>query len=107
MLGDRIKEILELKDMSQKQFALLLQIPYTTLSGYINDKREPDFKTLVDIANTLNVSIDYLLGNSLHDKPLDLNELSLLQYFRYLNTEQKDLIINQLKFMKGQNTKKN
>lgn len=104
MIGERMKEILSVNNMSQKQFALLLKIPNTTLSGYINDKREPDFATLVDIAKTLNVTTDYLLGyHSLSDKPLNVNELSLLNSFRSLNKNQRELIEIQLEVMKNQN----
>lgn len=106
-VGDKIKDILDLKGMSQKQFALLLQIPCTTLSGYLNNKHEPDFKTLVDIANTLNISVDYLLSNNKTDKPLNSEEILILQRFRVLTEEQKELIKIQLEVMKKQNAKKN
>ena len=39
-----------------------LHIASTTLSGYINNHREPDFSTLIRMAHYFDVSTDYLLG---------------------------------------------
>ena len=44
-VGDRIRKILEKKDLSQREFAESLNIAPTTLSGYITNKREPDLGT--------------------------------------------------------------
>lgn len=56
-----LKEIRSKKYPSQKIFAEVLNIPYTTYSQYENGKREPSFEKLVLIADTLDVSIDTLL----------------------------------------------
>lgn len=45
-----------------KDFADVLNIPYTTLKGYENAGREPKYNILVKIADILNVSLDDLLG---------------------------------------------
>lgn len=37
-VGDRIRKILEKKDLSQREFAESLNIAPTTLSGYITSK---------------------------------------------------------------------
>ena len=46
---------------SQKEFAELLDIPVTTLSGYENAGREPKFETLLKIAKIFDVTVDELL----------------------------------------------
>lgn len=50
--------------LSQKQIASLLNISQQSYSDYENGKTEPDFKTLLKIAEILNVSTDYLLGRT-------------------------------------------
>ena len=54
-VGDRIRKILEKKDLSQREFAESLNIAPTTLSGYITNKREPDLGTLKNISLKLEV----------------------------------------------------
>lgn len=53
--GDRLAELLEEKEISQKDFAAALNIAPTTLNGYIKNKRQPDFELVKRI------SADYLL----------------------------------------------
>lgn len=103
MFGETIQELLNLRGLSQKQFAAMLKIPYTTVNGYVNNKREPDYKTLLDIAELLNVSADYLLGNSPQEEPQTAAEIALLSSFRELSAEQRELIEVQMETMKKQN----
>ena len=60
--GQRLLQLLYHHGISQKQLALELKIAPTTLNGYVNNRREPDYKILKEIANFFNVSTDYLLG---------------------------------------------
>lgn len=48
--GDKLLELLEEKDISQKEFAQTLNIAATTLNGYIKNKRQPDFELVKSIA---------------------------------------------------------
>ena len=69
----RLKQIRICKGLMQKDVYESLGIPNNTYSNYENDKREPDFKTLVRIADFLDVSADYLLGR---EKKMNLNSCS-------------------------------
>ncbi len=51
-------------NLTQKQIAELLNISQQSYSDYENEKTQPDFETLIKIADALNVSIDYLLGRT-------------------------------------------
>lgn len=53
---------------SQKDFANMLNIPVTTLSGYELSDREPKFDMLVKMAAMLNVSVDTLLHDTTEQK---------------------------------------
>lgn len=58
----RIKEIRKSQRITAKQLADYVNVAESTMSLYENGKREPDYKTLVKIAEFLNVTTDCLLG---------------------------------------------
>ena len=58
----RIKEIRKSQRITAKQLADHVNVAESTMSLYENGKREPDYKTLVKIAEFLHVTTDYLLG---------------------------------------------
>lgn len=64
----RIKQIRNEKKITAKELAAYVNVAESTMSLYENGKREPDYKTLLKIAQYLNVTIDYLLGNDLPRK---------------------------------------
>lgn len=106
-VGDRIRRILETKDLSQKEFAEILNIAPTTLSGYITNKREPDIGTLKNIALKLGVSLDFLLEVKTEEEPMTLvnEEWELVVLYRTLTEEQQELIFEQTKLMSKHNIK--
>ena|GEM_PF-1489857 len=56
------------KGISQKDFAQMLNIPVTTLSGYETIGRQPKFETLIKMAEILNISVDKLIGCDIEQK---------------------------------------
>lgn len=98
-LGQRIRNIMEDCDITQKQMAEDLNLATSTLNGYLCDTRQPDYDVLLSIAKYLSVSTDYLLGNSkqLYDNKLNNQELELLRCYRQLNLDHKELLIEQAK----------
>jgi transcriptional regulator with XRE-family HTH domain len=67
-LGKRLKEARKKKKLTQIEAAKLLGISNGTLSGYERNYRDPDTKTLENMANLYGVSTDYLLGRSENKK---------------------------------------
>lgn len=59
----RIKEIRKKKRITAKEIADYVNVAESTMSLYENGKREPDYNTLLKIAEFLNVGIDVLFGN--------------------------------------------
>lgn len=59
---NKLRELRLANDMSMKQAAAALGLPYTTYVNYEKGEREPNSETLIMIANFYNVSIDYLIG---------------------------------------------
>lgn len=60
--GDRLKELRLNRGWPQDDTAAKLGITPATLSRFENGKRQPDPSTLVLLADTFSVTVDYLLG---------------------------------------------
>lgn len=100
-LGERIKQALALKNMSQTELAAKLEIPLSTLSGYILERYVPETARIKDIACAIGVSTDFLFGVDLNNV-LTNNELSLIVRFRNFNEKQKDSALDYFKFLETQ-----
>lgn len=90
-------------NLTQKHLAEILQITPTRLNFWEKGKREPDIKMIFKLADTLNVSSDYLIGlvNSPNETytpaPEDTIELKqdekqLVTDYRSLNPENKNKV---------------
>ena len=64
ILGKRIKEM----GYTQKEFADMMGIKITTLQGYIKGRNSYSLQLLIEFAEKLDCSYDYLLGYSLSPK---------------------------------------
>lgn len=107
-IGEKMRYLLEQREMSQKELALKLNIAPTTLSGYILNKREPDFLTLRQISLELGVSIDYLLEMPAfirEGSPLAPPEAELVRLFQNLSPNQQEILLENAKLMSRQNEK--
>jgi transcriptional regulator with XRE-family HTH domain len=58
--GSRLRGLREDKDITTMELAESLHITTRTLNYYETDKREPDYATLVKIADYFDVPLDYL-----------------------------------------------
>lgn len=98
----RLENLIEESNLTQRQVSMDLHIASSTLNGYVNNNREPDFATLVRFAQYFNVSTDYLLGLSNEKKPspssLSPMEGALIHLYRSLPPERQELIVEQAKF---------
>lgn len=90
--GEKLYELLEDRDISQKEFAKILNIAPTTLNGYIKEKRQPDFELVKKISSVLNVSVDFLIDNSETAFNITSKELTLIYKLRTLSNEQQQII---------------
>ena len=60
--GERLKELREEEGLSRLGLAKRLNVSGRLISYWENGKRECSFDTLIQLADLLNTSIDYLLG---------------------------------------------
>lgn len=99
--GTRLENLLEERNLSQKQLSRELHIAPSTLNGYLRRDREPDFTTLIKLANYFNVSTDYLLGVTNLWSPAasvqsyNDNEGDLISIYRSLNPREQDYLLKQ------------
>ena len=91
---DTLRTLIDERGLTQKQLAQDLEIPVSTLGGYVQGTSEPDFETLKLIAKYFNVSADYLLNLKIGNTQTPL-ENELLRIFRSLSTEQQELYLEQ------------
>ena len=92
--GDTLRNLLEERNMTQKQLANELNIAPTTLGNYFRNDREPDFDTLKLLAKYFNVTTDYLLDFRI-GKTGSHQEDELLRVFRALTIPQKEVYLEQ------------
>jgi transcriptional regulator with XRE-family HTH domain len=97
----RIKELREKWGLSQQALADILHVTQQSVYKYEHDLAEPDIDILIHIAEYFNTTIDYIVGIS--DIPekymllessntLTHNENVLLEYYRQLPPQVKDLL---------------
>lgn len=107
-ISERIHNIIDDRDMKQRTLADKLDIPYSTLSGYMTGSNRFPLDIIVKIAQELNVTTDYLLG--LVDEPerplkLSQSEQRMVTAYRTLSRDQRELIAQNIRFMQEQNQK--
>lgn len=96
------------RDVKVKTLAAHLGIGSSTLSNYIHGTRSIPYDILIQIADYLNVSTDYLLGRTdVPEIPLRLSESErrLILDLRTLNPDQKAIAAQNILFMAEQNRK--
>ncbi len=96
--------------MTQRQLAEALALSSSALGNYVQGTREPDYNTLIRIADFFQVTTDYLLDHPAKTKaPLaeaSHREELLLHIFRSLTEEQQDFYLEQGHIFLRQNRKK-
>lgn len=63
LIVERVKQLMEAQHLNQKQLAEKANITEASLSKYLKGTREPRNDVVFNIAKSLNVTVDYLLGN--------------------------------------------
>lgn len=104
-----LKKIREERNLTQQAMADMLQIQRPTYTRYETGEREPDFETVLKIAELLSVSTDFLLGKtdmpSSPDEQLSNEEFALYGEVRDLTDDEKQRVLDFIKFTKSQRQK--
>lgn len=95
--SERLKELRKQAHLTQVELASKLGIVQSSYADWERGKKKPTQDNLVKIAQVLNVSIDYLVGNS-EEKADELDNIELL--FRInskgLTEEEKEMFKKEL-----------
>lgn len=62
MFKEILIDLMNEKQINQRQLSIQANIPTTTISGWLNADRLPDYNALIKLRKYFNVSADYLLG---------------------------------------------
>lgn len=62
-LGEMLAELRELRNLTQRELAAVLNVSVGTISNYENGVHFPDIDRLCTIADYFHVTTDYLLGH--------------------------------------------
>ena len=91
---DKLRLLIEERNLTQKQVAKDLNIAPSTMGGYVQGMSQPDFDTLKRLAVYFDVSTDYLLD--VPEKATNgYMEDELLRVFRSMTQEQKAIYVDQ------------
>lgn len=64
-----------MRSLTQAELAQLLGISPSTVGMYEQNRRKPDFKTLIKISEIFGVDVDYLLRDQTNTETTDINDL--------------------------------
>lgn len=97
VFSEKIKELREEADLSQKELADRLKISQSAITKLENNLREPTGSTLIAYADYFDVSLDYLVGRDNNFKVLQNeiseNEKELLVKIRKLGPIQRNTLL--------------
>lgn len=62
MFGERLKRLRKEHDLKQEDLGKLLNVTPNSISNWENGVSEPNYETVIKIAEYFNTSTDYLLG---------------------------------------------
>ena len=88
-IADRIKNEITKNNFKQKDIYEKADISHTAMSRYVNGSRIPDTESILKIAQSLNVTIEYLLTGADSGPKLPDQEQELLNLFRQLPDQEK------------------
>lgn len=93
--GDILRELLEERDITQKQLACELCLSVSTIGNYVNNQREPDYAILKRMADYFRVTTDFLLGHTADAACITHAEYRLLQFYRSIDPSAQAALIDQ------------
>ena len=92
MLAQNLKALRRQRGISQAELSEMLGLTQQAVARWEVDKSEPDTKILNWLADYYGVTVDYLLGRE--ERRLGNDETSLLESFRKLTDDSKQLVLS-------------
>ena len=98
-MKSRLKEIRKSRGISQADLSQILHVTPGAVGMWEQGRREPSYEKLKLISDVFNVSTDYLLGREDMTTPSQ-DEISLLEDFRNLTQDGRNIILGVLNSLK-------
>jgi len=92
--GKRLTEARKKKNISQEELAKMLKTKGPVIGRYERDEMKPSIEAAANMADILEVSLDYLVGKA--DEHLDKSTLNRILEVQKLPTEKKDFVLNMI-----------
>lgn len=99
---ENLRHLRKEQNFSMKQLGEIIGVSESTISLYENGHRQPDFHTLIKLADYFNVTVDYLIGRenayaiaqtSSQETTLTQFENELLALFRKMDIHAQNKLI--------------
>ena len=103
MFTERLKDLREEKNLTQKKLADMLSLSKNSICEYEKGRSEPSILTLIKLADILDCSIDYLVGRTddfgvvKRDNSADNDEFFTV--FKQLPTKAQKYLIESANFL--------
>jgi len=89
-LGSRITELRKLKNWSQSQLAKNIEVSREIVGRYERNDAIPSIEVAKRVAEALDVSLDYLVGNS--EEKMDKTTRNKIHEINKLNADDKKMV---------------
>ena len=106
-ISERLKQVLEAKNMTVTEFSNVTGISYRSAMNYLNEGRDPSVDALVKIYKGLGINITWLLtGDGVMfdtislENSISVQEKELIGYYRMISNELKNTLSILLKEIK-------
>ncbi len=104
VISKRIREERLRQSITQAQLAKEAKVTPAAISQIESGKRTPNVPVLYRIAGVLNVSMDYLIGQSGQSKIADMAQnsefLAFYKKFQELSKDDREQILDQMEFLR-------
>ena len=99
--SERLKYLRKIKGITQVELSKYLGYGYTAISNYENTVHQPDYDTLMKIAEYFGVSVDFLIGfdDSVERTDCIPEEIKLLHKYRKLRLEEKQIVFRLIEML--------
>ncbi|MGN0242149.1 MAG: helix-turn-helix domain-containing protein [Candidatus Weimeria sp.] len=100
IFSERLAALLQEKNIKRLDFAKMINVAPTTLSGYLNRKHFPEPNILIKICDFFNTTIDYLYGRTdnrfMEPASYSRTENEMLTMYKQLSENNKYLALGEV-----------
>ena len=96
---EKLKELRKEKGISLKELGSIVGVAECTMSLYENGKRQPDYETLLKLAEYYGVSVDYILRGDDESERLPEELVILNRSARKMSPEKRKQLLEMAKLM--------